>query len=139
MERIAESVDAGFVARRGSVQRVIGGVTGVVRADGGVRDDQGLEGGTSESARSERHGCPGRVEVDVNLAVLAELTEVEGAELPAQLGTWLVGVGDRLLDRFRPEDPTACGTRLRHGACLPSRLITPGPHPCAPMTAEPYA
>ncbi|WP_217180872.1 ROK family transcriptional regulator [Streptomyces sp. AC495_CC817] len=57
------------------------GVPGIVTADGGIRDDQGPDGGAFRSALAARLDCPVRVENDVNLAALAELTSGTGAEL----------------------------------------------------------
>ncbi len=57
------------------------GVPGIVTADGGIRDDQGPDGGAFRSTLAARIECPVRVENDVNLAALAELTSGMGREL----------------------------------------------------------
>ncbi len=54
---------------------------GIVTADGGIRDDLGPDGGAFRAALSTALDCPVRIENDVNLAALAELTAGEGAVL----------------------------------------------------------
>lgn len=77
---------AGLVAScrestRGPLHLAVVGVPGIVTADGGIRDDQGPDGGAFRSALQTALGCPVQVENDVNLAALAELTAGAGAEL----------------------------------------------------------
>ncbi|MBO9624968.1 MAG: ROK family transcriptional regulator [Microbacterium sp.] len=81
VEHIAELIDACLGEVRAPLLVAVIGVPGIVTADGGIRDDQGPDGGAFRSALSTRLGCPVRVENDVNLAALAELTAGGGAEL----------------------------------------------------------
>ncbi len=57
------------------------GVPGVVTESGGIRDDQGPDGGALQQALAAKLGCPVRIENDVNLAAIAESTCGAGAEL----------------------------------------------------------
>jgi predicted NBD/HSP70 family sugar kinase len=68
-------------ALKGPVQLAVVGVPGIVTPDGGIRDDMGPDGGAFRTALSDALGCPVRVENDVNLAALAELTSGAGGEL----------------------------------------------------------
>lgn len=79
--RIAELVDACRAGLAGAVHLAIVGVPGIVTADGGIRDEAGPDGGVFRSALTDALGCPVRVENDVNLAALAELTSGAGADL----------------------------------------------------------
>ena len=81
VQHIAELIEACLRAVKGPLQLVVVGIPGIVTADGGIRDDQGPDGGAFKSALSTRLGCPVRVENDVNLAALAELTAGTGADL----------------------------------------------------------
>lgn len=78
---IAGLVDACNRATQGPVQLAVVGVPGIVTADGGIRDDLGPDGGAFRTALAETLGCPVRVENDVNLAALAELTSGAGGDL----------------------------------------------------------
>lgn len=77
VERCRRSVNAAKAA----VHLAVVGVPGIVTADGGIRDDFGPDGGLFRSALSTALDCPVRVENDVNLAALAELTGGEGGTL----------------------------------------------------------
>ncbi|WP_144874695.1 ROK family transcriptional regulator [Microbacterium sp. 1.5R] len=81
VEHIAGLIDACLASQSGSLHVAVVGVPGIVTADGGIRDDQGPDGGAFRAALSARLGCPVRVENDVNLAALAELSDGRGAEL----------------------------------------------------------
>jgi predicted NBD/HSP70 family sugar kinase len=81
VEVIAEAVERCLRSVTGPLRLVVAGVPGIVTADGGIRDDQGPDGGAFRCALSTRLGCSVRVENDVNLAALAELTAGSGASL----------------------------------------------------------
>lgn len=68
-------------AAKGAVHLAVVAVPGIVTADGGIRDDLGPDGGAFRSALSAGLECPVRIENDVNLAALAELTGGEGGAL----------------------------------------------------------
>jgi DNA-binding transcriptional ArsR family regulator len=68
-------------AAKGAVHLAVVGVPGIVTADGGIRDDLGPDGGAFRAALSAALDCPVRIENDVNLAALAELTSGEGGAL----------------------------------------------------------
>ena len=83
-DRVAHIVTLIAACRRsvkGTVQLAVLGVPGIVTVDGGIRDDQGPDGGAFRSALESALGCPVRIENDVNLAALAELTAGSGAAL----------------------------------------------------------
>ncbi|WP_350351203.1 ROK family protein [Microbacterium sp. A8/3-1] len=79
--RIVELIERCRRALKGPVHLAVVGVPGIVTPEGGIRDDLGPDGGAFRSALSETLGCPVRVENDVNLAALAELTAGSGGEL----------------------------------------------------------
>jgi predicted NBD/HSP70 family sugar kinase len=81
VDHIVALVDACRRAAAGTVHLAVVGVPGIVTSDGSIRDDQGPDGGAFRTALAERLGCPVRVENDVNLAALAELTAGVGAEM----------------------------------------------------------
>lgn len=78
---IARLVASCRESTRGPLHLAVVGVPGIVTADGGIRDDQGPDGGAFRSALQTALGCPVQVENDVNLAALAELTSGAGTEL----------------------------------------------------------
>ncbi|MBT2473505.1 ROK family transcriptional regulator [Microbacterium sp. ISL-103] len=83
-DRVQHIVDLVAACQRtvnGPLHLAVVGIPGIVTADGGIRDDQGPDGGAFKCALSAQLGCPVRIENDVNLAALAELTEGTGAEL----------------------------------------------------------
>ena len=81
VEHIGGLVDSCRRIAKAPLHLAVVGVPGIVTADGGIRDDQGPDGGVFRAALSARLGAPVRVENDVNLAALAELTAGAGAEL----------------------------------------------------------
>lgn len=78
---IAALIDRCNATVAGPLHLALIGVPGIVTADGSIRNDQGPDGGAFRSALTDRLGCPVRIENDVNLAALAELTAGAGAEL----------------------------------------------------------
>ena len=86
-ERVAHIVDLVDRCRRtlkaakGAVHLAVVGVPGIVTADGGIRDDLGPDGGAFRAALAAALDCPVRIENDVNLAALAELTGGAGGDL----------------------------------------------------------
>lgn len=78
---IAALIDGCRRALKGALHLAVIGVPGIVTPDGGIRDDMGPDGGAFRTALSDALGCPVRVENDVNLAALAELTAGAGGEL----------------------------------------------------------
>ncbi|MBT2496619.1 ROK family transcriptional regulator [Microbacterium sp. ISL-59] len=68
-------------AAKGAIHLAVVGIPGIVTADGGIRDDLGPDGGAFRAALTASLGCPVRIENDVNLAALAELTAGAGGDL----------------------------------------------------------
>lgn len=68
-------------AAKGAIHLAVVGMPGIVTADGGIRDDLGPDGGAFRAALTASLGCPVRIENDVNLAALAELTAGVGGDL----------------------------------------------------------
>ncbi|MDQ0728231.1 ROK family transcriptional regulator [Microbacterium sp. W4I20] len=81
VEHIAALIDSCLRALRGPLRVAVIGVPGIVTAEGGIRDDLGPDGGAFRTALSDALGCAVRVENDVNLAALAELTAGAGGDL----------------------------------------------------------
>jgi predicted NBD/HSP70 family sugar kinase len=78
---IARLVDRGRRAAKGPVHAAVVGVPGIVTSDGGIRNDEGPDGGAFRSALAAALGCEVRIENDVNLAALAELSVGAVADL----------------------------------------------------------
>ncbi|MGW9157146.1 ROK family protein [Microbacterium sp. NPDC055665] len=68
-------------AAKAAIHLAVVGIPGIVTADGGIRDDLGPDGGAFRAALTAALGCPVRIENDVNLAALAELTAGVGGDL----------------------------------------------------------
>lgn len=81
VEHIVSLIESCSAAVSGPLHLAVVGVPGIVTADGGIRDDLGPDGGGFRATLSARLDCPVRVENDVNLAALAELSTGPGAEL----------------------------------------------------------
>lgn len=78
---IASLVAACRRSAQGPVHLAMVAVPGAVTPDGGIRNDEGPDGGTFHHALVAALGCEVRIENDVNLAALAELTESPASEL----------------------------------------------------------
>ncbi|WP_309128232.1 ROK family transcriptional regulator [Microbacterium sp.] len=76
-EVIARLVDG--CRRSAPLHAVVVAAPGIVTGDGQVRDDLGPDGGALRHTLAELLGCPVRIENDVNLAALAELSGPVGA------------------------------------------------------------
>ena len=63
----------------GALRVAVVGMPGIVSRDGAIRDDVGPDGGAFRSALETRLGCDVRIENDVNLAALAELSGTAAA------------------------------------------------------------
>jgi DNA-binding Lrp family transcriptional regulator len=99
---IAALIDRCNATVAGPLHLALIGVPGIVTADGSIRNDQGPDGGAFRSALTDRLGCPVRIENDVNLAALAELTSGAGAELSSFAAAARRGSRRRNRDRRRP-------------------------------------
>lgn len=83
-ERVAHIAELVARCRRtvkGPLHLAVVAVPGIVTPDGGLRDDQGPDGGAFAAALATALGGTVRIENDVNLAALAELTGGVGGEL----------------------------------------------------------
>jgi predicted NBD/HSP70 family sugar kinase len=86
-DRVAHIVDLvdrcrhSVKAAKGAIHLALVGIPGIVTADGGIRDDLGPDGGAFRAALAAALDCPVRIENDVNLAALAELTAGVGGDL----------------------------------------------------------
>ncbi|CAH0251305.1 N-acetylglucosamine repressor [Microbacterium oxydans] len=78
---IAGLVDECRRAAKGPLHMAVVAVPGAVTPDGGIRNDEGPDGGQFHTALSATLGCDVRIENDVNLAALAELTESTAGSL----------------------------------------------------------
>lgn len=65
----------------GPLHMAVVAVPGAVTPDGGIRNDEGPDGGIFHTALVAALGCSVRIENDVNLAALAELTEPTASAL----------------------------------------------------------
>lgn len=78
---IAQLVDECRRAAKGPVHMAVVAVPGAVTTDGAIRNDEGPDGGQFHTALTASLGCEVRIENDVNLAALAELTESTAGSL----------------------------------------------------------
>lgn len=78
---IAHLVDRVRRAVNGPVHAAVVAVPGIVTADGGIRNDAGPDGGAFRHALAAALECEVRIENDVNLAALAELSVGAVADL----------------------------------------------------------
>ena len=74
VDTLTELLTAVLMPSAGPLRLAVVGVPGIVSRDGGIRDDQGPDGGAFRSALQARLGCEVRLENDVNLAAMAELS-----------------------------------------------------------------
>ncbi|GAB3595876.1 ROK family transcriptional regulator [Microbacterium tumbae] len=79
--RIVGLISALLTAARAPLRAAVVGVPGIVSRDGSIRDDAGPDGGAFRSALSAALGCEVRLENDVNLAAVAELSGETAAGL----------------------------------------------------------
>jgi predicted NBD/HSP70 family sugar kinase len=71
---VADALASATASAEGPLSTVVIGVPGIVTRDGGIRDDQGPDGGVFRSSLSAMLKCDVRIENDVNLAAVAELS-----------------------------------------------------------------
>ncbi|WEK60967.1 MAG: ROK family transcriptional regulator [Candidatus Microbacterium colombiense] len=133
---------------KGPVYAAVVGVPGVVTADGGIRNDEGPDGGAFRSALAAALGCEVRIENDVNLAALAELTDAAVAGLSSFALLMLVddGLGagiviDGALHRgssgvageimYLPQSPLPIGAPVVNDAVVSDLALTLGGDPDA--------
>lgn len=147
VEHIAGLIDSCRRLTTGPLHLAVVGVPGIVTADGGIRDDLGPDGGAFRAALSARLDCPVRVENDVNLAALAELTSGAGAQLSSfvlllfddGLGGGIVidgalhrgfaGVAGEVM--YLPQTPLPIGAPVLSGAVVGDLALTHGRDPHA--------
>lgn len=81
VDRIVALIDECRAEVGGPVHLAVIGVPGIVSAEGMIRNEQGPDGGAFRAALTGRLGCAVRIENDVNLAALAELSHGVGGAL----------------------------------------------------------
>jgi predicted NBD/HSP70 family sugar kinase len=152
VERIGQLVDACRATVRGAVHLAVVAVPGIVIADGSIRDDRGPDGGAFRAALSDRLACAVRVENDVNLAALAELTAGVGADLASfalllldgGLGAGIVidgalhrgasGVAGEVM--YLPQSPLPIGAPVLNDQVVADLALGAGLEPNAPLSAH---
>ncbi|EQM75411.1 MULTISPECIES: ROK family transcriptional regulator [Microbacterium] len=137
-------------AAKGAVHLAVVGVPGIVTADGGIRDDLGPDGGAFRAALAAALDCPVRIENDVNLAALAELTGGGGGSLTSfallllddGLGAGIVidgalhrgfsGVAGEVM--YLPQTPIPIGAPLVGDAVVSDLALGVGRDPAASLS-----
>ncbi|WP_226531197.1 ROK family transcriptional regulator [Microbacterium paraoxydans] len=155
VERIVELVDRcrrAVEAAKDAVQLAVVGVPGIVTPDGGIRDDLGPDGGAFRAALAAALDCPVRVENDVNLAALAELTAGAGGDLASfallllddGLGAGIVvdgalhrgfsGVAGEVM--YLPQPPLPIGAPVVSDAVVRDLALNEGCDPDVPLAGH---